>query len=156
MGKKNKPSALQTPSLSRVPKVGANVGAKMLATAAENPDKILESKIAWNFSKMDDGGDWPCSLQSLHGYHRKITSYEGKTIKELFVRGQGGGVHSHRMPVEVLCSKACTRLNTCNIDEDALHQLDLGGPARLWGVLEHNIFHILWLDPRHSVYPMKH
>lgn len=143
----------QKPDSVKATKSGKAPGGEKIVSQAHTPN--LDAKIAWNFMRMDGDGDWACDLLSLHDYHQKLISFEGKTIRELFVRGQGGGSHNHRMPVERLCQKACNRLDACNIDEDALYQLDFGTPVRLWGVLQHNIFHILWLDKDHSVYPMK-
>lgn len=38
-------------------------------------------------------------------------------------------------------------------DYDGLWELRLGGKPRVWGVLKHNIFYLVWWDPEHQVCP---
>lgn len=115
---------------------------------AENPD--VEIPIAWNFGRMDDGGKFKCTLKLLAGFTNELIKLEGKTVSQLMQKA-----HNHPMAVGKLSSEAKARLEILNLEEETLFQLDLKTPARLWGILEHNIFYILWLDPTHDVYIAK-
>lgn len=121
---------------------------------SENPEDALNKPIGWNFRLMDQAGSWPCTFRKLTKVRQQLISYENKKYKELFSR-RG---HSHTMPADTLCKAAQKRLEAIGLDGSVLlHQLEIDPPpGRLWGIVEHNIFHLLWLDPRHTVYPMSH
>ncbi|WP_156955801.1 hypothetical protein [Solidesulfovibrio alcoholivorans] len=120
---------------------------------SENPDDSLNKPIGWNFRLMDQSGPWPCTFRKLTKHRQQLISYENQQYNQIFKR-RG---HSHTMPGDMLCKAAQKRLETIGLDKTVLlHQLDVGdAPGRLWGLVEHNIFHLLWLDPNHTVYPMK-
>lgn len=122
------------------------------AIHSENPDESLDKPIGWNFRLMDQAGSWPCTFKKLTKVREQLISCENKKYRELFNR-RG---HSHTMPADALCKTAQKRLEDLGLDSAALlHQLEIGPPpGRLWGIIEHNIFHLLWLDPKHTVYPM--
>lgn len=107
----------------------------------------LDLTIAWNFSRMDKGGKFKCTLALLNEFSSELIKLEGKTVDELMSKK-----HNHPMSAGKLSSEAKARMEILNLDEETLFQLDLKTPARLWGILEHNIFHIIWLDPEHGVY----
>ena len=133
------------PAAAKSPKVSPHDNAQRVARHAEQP--ALHVPIAWNFDRMDSGGKFRCSLKSLHDYTRELLRLEGKTVEELM-----GKEHNHPMPIAKLSREARARIEILNLDEQTLFQLDLKTPARLWGILEHNIFHIIWLDKKHEVY----
>ena len=122
------------------------------AKITHNPDHTLKAKIAWNFGLMDSGGQWPCSLKRLDAHHSRLVFFEGRAVEDIF-NSAGGDRHSHLIAVDRIILTAQKRLEALNIDANVLHQLSLGHAPRLWGVLQHNIFHILWLDEKHEVCP---
>ena len=71
------------------------------------------------------------------------------------VRGQTAGGHRrHReMDVAVLTPAAIARLQELELDLDQLFRFRLSGAARLWGFVIQGVFHTLWWDPNHRVYP---
>lgn len=107
----------------------------------------LDAPIAWNFKRMDSGGKFKCTLKMLHDYARELVKLEEKTVSQLMEQA-----HNHPMATSKLSDIARARITALSLDIETIHQLDLKTPARLWGVLEHNIFHIIWLDPDHGVY----
>ena len=115
-----------------------------------DPNMTRQMPIAWNFSRMDTGSRWKCSLSALEQYLQKVIGFEGQTAFDIF---HNGNRHAHPIGTNKVCENAQNRLDTLNIDVDVLHQLPLAQIPRLWGVLEHNIFHILWLDEDHTVCP---
>lgn len=133
------------PEVPKQPKINAHDCARRITKHIEQPG--LQLPIAWNFDRMDDGGKFKCTLKALHDYIHELLRLEGKTVDELM-----GKEHNHPMPIAKLSKAAKARIEALNLDEQTLFQLDLKTPARLWGILEHNIFHIIWLDINHEVY----
>ena len=117
-----------------------------------DPGTTQKAPLAWNFHLMDEGGPWACSLKALETYKNRLYRFEGQTVNEIFNPGSGNR-HSHPTGKHNISEAAQARLNTLNIDGSVLYQLPLGQIPRLWGVLQHNIFHILWLDEKHEICP---
>ena len=111
----------------------------------------FEMTIGWNFDRMDDSGKFACSLKALDPYTSQLVKLEGLKIRDLLNRNR----HNHPISLDKLSRTAQERIRILDIDEETLFQPDLKTPVRLWGVLEQNIFHILWLDPTHEVYPSR-
>lgn len=107
----------------------------------------LDQKIGWNFSRMDKQGKFKCTLCLLEPYTEKLVALEGVTIDNILKKK-----HNHPMNTDKLSRDAKARVDVLNIEEETLFQLDIGTPARIWGILEGNIFHIVWLDRNHEVY----
>lgn len=116
----------------------------------EKPLDIMDSPISWNFSYMDFGGKWPCDFIKLHKYYKNIVSFEGIKVKDIF-NFQRKDRHTHPISINRLNPIAQTRLNDLNLNYDIIYQLRLTQKVRLWGILEYNIFYILWLDENHEV-----
>ncbi|MDR0836124.1 MAG: hypothetical protein LBN11_06050 [Tannerella sp.] len=116
---------------------------KKAGFAYENQDS---KTIGWNFRFMDDGGQWPCTFKALTKYRNNLLKYEGKTIAEILNQP-----HCHPINCDALSTPAKNRLGKLNF-YDNIVQLDIGTPARLWGILHGNIFCLLWIDKKHEVY----
>ena len=99
---------------------------------------------------MDRHGKFRCSLNLLEQFVDQLIALEQIKIGDLLNRN-----HNHPMGVEKLSREAKARLDALHFDEETLYQLALNTSARLWGVLEGNIFYIVWLDPEHEVYPCR-
>lgn len=138
------------PPGGKFPVVGENPSVKKKASFKERPEQILESNIAWHFSKMDRGGPWATPPRSLNQYLGNIHSYEQQTIAEVFHQNHA---YNHPVPVESIIPRARNRLTELGLKVEALHRLRLGGRPRLWGILIGNIFQILWFDPNHEICP---
>ena len=52
-----------------------------------------------------------------------------------------------------VCKEAKRRLENREIETDELISLRMGTKKRLWGIREGSVFHILWWDPEHQVWP---
>ena len=122
------------------------------ASIQETPDRVLDKPIGWNFHTMDQKGPWPCTFKRLNKCRKQLLEYEGRKYSEVFTRSN----HCHPMPADVLIPHAQNRLKMLGYENATLHQLAIGDiPGRLWGIVQHNIFHLLWIDPKHKVYPTK-
>ncbi|MDX3183535.1 hypothetical protein PV334_20015 [Streptomyces sp. ME02-7008A-1] len=83
-----------------------------------------------------------------------MAKFESQTINELFRQGEWPG-KSHE--VHLLPNReALGRLDILGLsDMTRIWKLRIGGPGRLWGFLVGNVFHVVWWDPRHEVWPSK-
>lgn len=137
----------ENPERTKVSVTIQGVDLKKKAKTVSSAEEINKKNIGWNFHRMDQSGSWPCTFRRLTQYREKMLEYEGNTIETVLNRR-----HCHPIQCDVLCQRAQNRLNDLGIDGD-ICQLDIGAGGRLWGILAHNIFHLLWIDPNHEVYP---
>lgn len=141
--------------MARTPKTSAFSALRVPRGGAPDPARTpkfggrpaLDQPIAWNFSRMDPGGKFACSLKKLDEFVKKLVAFEGKTIEQIMSLD-----HNHPLSTKKLSSIAKNRVEALRLDSETLYQLNLGTPVRLWGILEHNIFHVIWLDREHAVY----
>ena len=59
----------------------------------------------------------------------------------------------HVMPVDTLEKCARDRLEAMSDTWDTMYRFRLGGKIRLWGFRDRAIFHLVWIDWEHAVYP---
>lgn len=61
---------------------------------------------------------------------------------------------SHNIEVNQIVKDAQRRLEEIRqADVDELFSLRLSGKERIWGIVDRNIFKILWWDPKHEICP---
>ncbi len=66
----------------------------------------------------------------------------------------GAKHRNHTVLVSRLSPEAQKRLREIKQDDlDELTSLRLSGRERVWGIRESGIFHLLWWDPEHRVFP---
>lgn len=149
-GKKGRPKKPVTipPQRGTAKRVG---DPQQLLAVAGQPD----SRICWRFEKLDTDGPWglsnlpPAQVLELLA---AMSQFESQTINELFHTGEWPGkCHD----VATLPSKqARDRLVELGLsDQTKIWKLRIGGPGRLWGFLMGNVFHVVWWDPRHEIWP---
>jgi hypothetical protein len=112
-------------------------------------------RICWRFQHVDNEGPWgverlePGDLVELLN---RLVAVESQTIRELFNNGEEPGKHyeAHRLPNK----QAQERLTALNLgDMTRVSRLRFGGKPRLYGFLIDNVFHVLWWDREHEVWP---
>lgn len=135
---------------------GAKGPAKpFVSSAAVLPNADTSSqRISWRFCHVDFDGPWGFDGLSFAEIMDKLKSFESMTIHELFSKGDEPGKH---YDVAALPNKqAHERLEKKQLsDMTRISRLRLGGPLRLYGFLEDNCFHIVWWDPKHTVWPSR-
>ena len=72
--------------------------------AIERPN--LDLTIGWNFSRMDTGGKFRCSLKLLDEYSKQLTNLEGISIANILAKQ-----HNHPLGVNKLSVEAQARLD---------------------------------------------
>lgn len=62
----------------------------------------------------------------------------------------------HTLPIEKIDTYARKVWKKSNLEEfnDQLFQIRISKANRVFGIIEKNIFYLLWNDPNHKVYPM--
>jgi len=114
-------------------------------------------RICWRFTHVDHDGPWgfdKISGQELVWIMNQLKSFESMTIRELFNRGDEPGKHYEieRIPNP----RAASRLDALGLgDMTRISRLRLTGTRRLYGFLEGHIFHVVWWDPEHEIWPSK-
>lgn len=130
------------------------VGGKRPSSLDIDIDEINKRRPVWRFADIDLGGDWnpatitPAALVTLID---KLRSFESMTIGEIFTPGSE---HGKRYDPAEMPSAARNRLTEINRDDETeIVRLRCGNKPRLYGFLREHVFHILWWDPEHQVWP---
>jgi hypothetical protein len=86
----------------------------------------------------------------------KLKSFESQTWEEIEKETHHKGKSKHHtVDVKDICRDAQKRLEElkCN-DIEQLFSLRLEGDFRIWGIRKTNCLQIIWVDPKHEVYPV--
>lgn len=61
----------------------------------------------------------------------------------------------HSYSLDSVCTAVQNRISELRLDEifEELFRFRLSGEKRLWGFRTEDVFHVLWWDPYHQVYP---
>lgn len=138
-----------------VPKDGFAPGKRL-----GNPSSLLpggansHERVCWRFTHVDHDSRWGFDrIESavLCEILRKMADCESMTVNEL--RGTRRFFKEYDLPGG-LCKEAWDRLTAMDRDDmTKIQRLEFTGTQRLYGFLEDNIFHVVWWDPSHEVYP---
>jgi hypothetical protein len=152
-GKKAKPRPTPaTPSRKETPRTLPDKGLPGSANSHE--------RICWRFTHVDNGGPWGFSsvdgsaLAEILGHLKK---FESMTLNEVF---HNGGYPGKDYDVDAIPN---TRVLACLealglADQTKIWVLRCGGKPRLYGFLLSNVFHVVFWDPEHEIWPsqLKH
>ncbi|MER7822842.1 hypothetical protein ABTX85_09795 [Streptomyces sp. NPDC096097] len=84
----------------------------------------------------------------------ELRDFEQFTLNEL--RNTSDTFSAYGLPQAALCKEAYDRPASMRRDDmTEIHRLRLQGAQRLYGFLDGNVFHVVWWDPEHDVYPSK-
>jgi hypothetical protein len=84
----------------------------------------------------------------------RLSQLESMTISELFYQGDypGKEYDVEKIPT----AEAAVRLDSIGLgDMTRISVLRLQGEPRLYGFLEGHVFHVVWWDPEHKIWPPK-
>lgn len=133
---------------------GKHVPVRSLALpGASNSDK----RLCWRFTHVDHEGPWGFSevdTETFCGILRKLSDFESMTVAEVF---HNGGYPGKEYDVATLPNReALARLVELNLaDMTKIWRLQWTGESRLFGFLDGNIFHVVFWDPKHKIWPSK-
>jgi hypothetical protein len=110
-------------------------------------------RICWRFNLADHDGPWcfhevdPADLCNVLG---QLGQFESMTIGEAFSGSPGKDYDIEGIPNR----EARDRLEAIGLaDQTQISRLRLGGRKRLYGFRLGNVFHVVWWDPRHEIWP---
>ncbi|MEO3751024.1 hypothetical protein [Streptomyces sp. B6B3] len=125
-----------------------------------NPARLLpgahssHERVSWRFTHVDHESRWGFAAMGsvvLCEVLRKLAHCETMTLNEL--RTTRRFFKEYELP-SGLCGEALDRLaRTGRDDMTKIHRLEFTGTQRLYGFLEGSVFHVVWWDPKHEVYP---
>jgi len=111
-------------------------------------------RICWRFRHLDLEGPW--SLGALGGGElgelmKALAGFESMTMAEAFRGGHPGKDYD----VEDLpTALALDRLDAIGMgDLTKISRFRIDGRGRLYGIRCENVFHVIWWDPNHEVWP---
>ena len=108
----------------------------------------------WRFADLD--ADHPIGAIGLEPddfrrFHKALGSYETQTCAEIW-SSQANGCNCYQ--VDEAHENITSRLvELSRDDETQLHTLRVTGAYRVFGVLRENVYHVLWIDPEHEMWP---
>jgi hypothetical protein len=112
-------------------------------------------RLSWRFCHVDHEGPWafdgvgPETMRLIMG---KLASFETMTRAEAFCGHPGKDYDVADIPTP----EALLRLEMLGIgDMTRIARLQLTGQQRLYGFLVNAVFHIVWWDPEHQIWPSK-
>ncbi|MCW4458205.1 hypothetical protein [Microbacterium sp. MPKO10] len=119
-------------------------------------EEVLSRRLVWRFSDVDRDGEWDpaaVSPKQMADLLAKMANYESMKLREIFA---SGSQHGKKYVVDEMPPKVKKRLVDIERDDETeLVRLRCGSKPRLYGFLREHIFHILWWDAEHKVYPSK-
>jgi hypothetical protein len=114
-----------------------------------------EDRLCWRFAHVDDDGPWGLgrlATDALSALLKQLVSFESMTVNEAFHRSDYPGkcYDLEAIPND----EALERLEACGLaDQTKIWRLRIGGTGRLYGFLAGNVFHVVFWDPEHEIWP---
>lgn len=111
-------------------------------------------RIAWRFGDAEVEGPWGwhrLTAENVAELHGKLSSIEKMTWGE----AMAGGYPMKMCRLDSSAPRDLVRRleDTQRDDIDCLFEIRLTGVMRIWGARRGDVFHLLWWDPEHAVWP---
>lgn len=143
------------------PRTADRVYTKNEPKLGADPEAYFGKKPVWRLGNMhmrepDDCGWHLLDGDKLNDVHLKLVDFERLTWREILVRDRH---RNHAISVTKLVPSARKALGKTPFkDSDEVVSLRLSGAERVFGVMENEVFNVLWWDPDHNVCraPKKH
>ena len=112
-------------------------------------------RICWRFAHVDHDGPWgfeDVGGDALCEILKHLASLESMTVREVF---PGNGYPGKDYDVAAIPTESArNRLDALGLaDMTKISVLRLGGQPRLYGFRHGNVFHVVWWDPDHEIWP---
>ena len=132
-------------------------------------DKDLKKSInyfEWSLDIVETSGRWGLTADVLKeqwcsptkGLLKTLLDYENLTWRELAnqTSGRNRGTRNHHVKVSEILKEAQRLLRNSFVDDlEEIYSLRITGKVRFYGIIQDSVFHILWYDPKHEIYPTK-
>jgi len=110
-------------------------------------------RLCWRFGHADADGPWSLgklTKAEVDALGEAMVKFESMTVTELFKGSPGKDYEVARIPNK----DALARLDEIQLsDMTQISCLRIGGKGRLYGFRVDNVFHLVWWDPEHEVWP---
>lgn len=131
-------------------------GKDFVSPAAVLPEADSSNeRLCWRFTHVDHDGRWGFSSvdgTTLCWLLARLAQLETMTVSEAFHRGDYPGKDYN--VEEIPTRAALDRLESMGLgDMTKIWALRLQGQPRLYGFLVENVFHVVWWDPKHEIWP---
>jgi hypothetical protein len=112
----------------------------------DNPD--VEDEWSWGVSRQWDLSEWSEKIEP------KLSEWASLTWAEIDTHSSDTGhkMH-HNMSCDDICEEAQDRMLEIERFFDVLFRFRAGNLERVWGYRIAEVFHVLWYDPTHEIYP---
>lgn len=126
-----------------------------------NPDSIFGMPVVIECQSPDVDGSWSwgvqrqwCSKEWAEKIEPRFAEWSGLTWAEIdgFSSDTGHKMH-HNTGCDDICEEAQDRMIELDRFYDVLFRFRAGNLERVWGNRQINVFHVLWYDPTHRIYP---
>ncbi len=119
-----------------------------------NPDQYYSKYPAWNFSSCDKE-HWSIYSEEVHKIFWNeilphLQAWERQTWSDILIKSKK---QNHSINAKCLNKTASDRLENLYIEGDSLISLRLNGSHRIYGYMNREVFHILWIDLNHGDNP---
>ena len=130
-------------------------------TTVMTVDSSENSKVIWLFDRIDRAGPFAFDTNRPDFQHKefldKMISYSSMTWREVRMQTHDGGRSKHHFlsDTDRFSREARERIAEMNLGEetDRIFSFALQNRLRIVGLRERELFHVLWYDPEHRVYP---
>lgn len=140
-------------------KPGAKVSSEYKVSVQENPEDVYKQHPLWSFTKLDFEHDrWALTghKDDVEKLIKKLRDYERMTWNDIFCDtcGRKGNTKNHLIHFSDLSLEAQKRASELKIDDyDGIYSLTITGKRRMFGIMENNVFYIVWDDLKHEICP---
>lgn len=114
-------------------------------------------RLCWRFKHFDHDGPWSftgTTGDELCNLIKRLAKFEDMTVNSAF---NGGGYPGKEYDIEhIPTAKARERLDAIGLaDMTKISVFRLGGEERVYGFRCANVFHVVWWDPDHAIWPSR-
>lgn len=138
------------------PKIGQEFPTGKRAVVGRDIRDDDNLRVSWRFGDADRNGTWAWSAENISEREaHEILVFVAEMDKLTWAAcSQGWRPHRKRIDTTGICDEAQERLRAIHKDDlDHLEEFHMSGPERIWGIRVGHVFHVLWWDARHTVYP---
>ncbi len=148
---------MSRPSPKKLSKAEARKHRKEVRRSSAAPEPIDGKRFEFSAGDLDHtyDGEWDWNLTPTETAELLtiLGDLAKKTWREVRQLGVNGHRRHHAQPLESLCQAAQQRLEEIELNLEELFRLRHGSTLRIWGHLVGPVFHIIWYDRNHRVYP---
>lgn len=111
-------------------------------------------RVCWRFTHADREGRWGLQNLTIEAWNsivERLVQFETMTVQEL---RESSVYCEYELSSNRLLAAALKRLEELDLgDMTKIGRFRIFKQPRLYGFMHDNVFHVLWWDPNHEIYP---